>query len=77
MPRKLRQLRADLRKAGYRHDHSTGDHEIWKHPLVPGHVNVAGADGKDAQPYQEKAVREAVQTAREAERRRKQQGGQP
>jgi predicted RNA binding protein YcfA (HicA-like mRNA interferase family) len=71
MPRKLRQLRAELRKAGYALDHTTGDHTILKHPLIPGHVNIAGNDGDDAQHYQEKAVREAVRKLREAEQAQK------
>jgi hypothetical protein len=75
MPRKLRQLKADLKREGYYLDHMTGDHAIWMHPLIPGHVNIAGNDGDDAQPYQEKAVREAVRVAREA--RQRQKGKQP
>lgn len=70
MPRKLRELRGDLRRAGWEIDRQTGSHQIWKHPLVPGvEVNVAGADGKDSHPYQERDVRTAVRLAREAQRR--------
>ncbi len=75
MPREIRQLKAELRKAGFTHDHTTGDHAIWRHPLVPGHVNIAGADGDDAQQYQEKAVRAAICELREAQQRQK--GQQP
>ena len=70
MPRKVRQLRADLRRAGWDVDRQTGSHQIWKHPLVPGvEVNLAGQDGADAYRYQERDVREAVRLAREARRR--------
>jgi predicted RNA binding protein YcfA (HicA-like mRNA interferase family) len=70
MPRKLRQLRSDLRRAGWAVDRQAGSHQIWKHPLVPGtEVNLAGADGQDAHPYQERDVREAVRRAQEAQRR--------
>jgi predicted RNA binding protein YcfA (HicA-like mRNA interferase family) len=70
MPRKLRQLRSDLRRAGWAIDRQSGSHQIWKHPLVPGaEVNLAGADGTDAHPYQERDVREAVRRAQEAQRR--------
>jgi predicted RNA binding protein YcfA (HicA-like mRNA interferase family) len=61
MPRKLRQLRADLRKAGWYIDHQTGSHQRWKHLLLPSDdVTLAGSDGSDAKPYQERDVREAV-----------------
>jgi predicted RNA binding protein YcfA (HicA-like mRNA interferase family) len=64
MPRKLRQLRADLRKAGWYIDHQTGSHQRWKHPLVRDYdVTLAGADGADAKAYQERDVQEAVRRA--------------
>ena len=64
MPRKLRQLRADMRKAGWFIDHQTGSHQRWKHPLVRAYeVTLAGADGADAKPYQERDVREAIRRA--------------
>jgi predicted RNA binding protein YcfA (HicA-like mRNA interferase family) len=70
MPRKLRQLRSDLRRAGWAVDRQSGSHQIWKHPLVPStEVNLAGADGQDAHPYQERDVRDAVRRAQEAQRR--------
>jgi hypothetical protein len=43
VPRKLRELRADLRAAGFAIDHQTGSHQVWKHPLIPGiSANLAG-----------------------------------
>ena len=36
VPRKLRELRADLRAEGFVIDHQTGSHQVWKHPLIPG-----------------------------------------
>jgi HicA toxin of bacterial toxin-antitoxin, len=69
MPRKVRQLRADLRQAGWDVVRQTGSHQIWKHSLVPGlEVNLAGQDGTDAHRYQERDVREAVRLANEARR---------
>ena len=74
MVRKLRQLRADLRGAGFTVARQTGSHQTWQHPAVPGYsLTVAGADGADAQPYQERDVRDALARARAAqedERRR-------
>lgn len=55
MPRKLRQLRADLRRLGAQITTQVGSHEKWKHPLVKDfYVQLAGADGDDAKPYQDK-----------------------
>ncbi len=77
MPRKLRQLRSDLRQAGFtsRPGRGKGSHTYWEHPLVPGEeVTLAGKDGNDAKPYQEKDVRDALaalgaaQAAQEADR---------
>ena len=73
MPRKIRELRRDLRQAGWYIEHQTGSHQRWVHPLVHDlKITLAGADGADAKPYMEKDVREAVQRAREAEK-----GNQP
>lgn len=71
MPRKIRELRADLRKAGYRlvKGAGKGSHTKWRHPLVPGSVIVAGNDGDDAHRYQEDDVCDAIRIAREAEAR--------
>ncbi len=63
MPRKIRQLRADLKKAGFVKDNKRGkgSHTYWEHPELPGYnVVLSGQDGDDAQPYQEKDVREAL-----------------
>lgn len=71
MPRKLRELRAELRREGWQVDRQTGSHQIWKHVLLPGdEINRAGKDGADAMRYQEKDVVEGVRKAREAPGRR-------
>lgn len=71
MPRKLRQLRADLLHAGWHVDRQSGtSHQIWRHPLIPDlEVNLAGPDGNDAKSYQVRDVREAVRRADKAKRR--------
>jgi len=69
MPKKLRALRRELSNAGYRKVRQKGSHETWEHPLVPIPMTLDGKDSEDAQHYQEKAVREAVRLAREAEKR--------
>jgi predicted RNA binding protein YcfA (HicA-like mRNA interferase family) len=58
MPRKLRQLRADLRAAGFALVRQVGSHETWRHSSGEK-VTLAGADGDDAQRYQERQVRAA------------------
>jgi len=37
MPRKVRALKADLRRAGFTSDtkRGKGSHSVWQHPLVP------------------------------------------
>ena len=70
MPRKVRELRADLRRAGFAIDHQSGSHQVWKHPLLPGiGVIVAGQDGADAKPYQESQLRRALRALREVDER--------
>jgi predicted RNA binding protein YcfA (HicA-like mRNA interferase family) len=64
MPRKIRALIKDLEKAGWMLDHFTGSHRIFKHPNVSGHVSLSGKKGADAQRYQERLVKEAIDHAR-------------
>jgi predicted RNA binding protein YcfA (HicA-like mRNA interferase family) len=62
MPRKIRQLKADLRKAGAYQISQEGSHTKWIHPLVPAITLIlSGHEGDDAKPYQEKAVRNLLQ----------------
>ena len=77
MVRKLRELRADLRRAGYRvkPGRGKGDHEWWSHPLIPDvKVNLDGRNGDDARHYQETQVAAALAAAREAEAERQRRG---
>ncbi|MFN8541095.1 MAG: type II toxin-antitoxin system HicA family toxin [Thermomicrobiales bacterium] len=51
MPRKIRQLKSDLRRAGFVElkDRGKGDHSKWQHPDVPAAiVGLDGQDGDDA-----------------------------
>ena len=58
MPRKNRQLKADWRRAGFIFRPGKGSHTVWSHPLLPAdEITLAGGDGDDAKPYQEKNVR--------------------
>ncbi len=69
MPRKIRQLKSDLRKAGANQVLQEGSHTKWKHPLVPASTLIlSGHDGDDAKPYQEKAVRDLLREIADARR---------
>jgi predicted RNA binding protein YcfA (HicA-like mRNA interferase family) len=60
MPRKVRELRADLRRAGFqsRAARGKGSHTFWTHRLLPSEqITLSGHDGDDAKPYQERLVR--------------------
>jgi predicted RNA binding protein YcfA (HicA-like mRNA interferase family) len=70
MPRKIRQLKADLRRAGFVVEpiRGKGSHVLWAHRSHPGiSVNLAGHDGDDAHRYQEREVREAIAEIRAKE----------
>jgi hypothetical protein len=70
MPRKIRDLKADLRAVGARWHSGKGSHTVWSHPLVPGfEVVLAGSDGDDAKRYQERDVRAFVDAVVEARNR--------
>ncbi len=72
MPRKLRELRRDLRRAGYYIARQRGSHENWKHDLVPEvRVVLTGKDSVDAKVYQEDEVQEALRLLRKAEEKRR------
>lgn len=58
MPRKIRELKAMLRKAGFRWRPGKGSHEIWEHPLADKADTLSGSDGRDARRYQEAEVDE-------------------
>lgn len=60
-------LRSDLRRGGFRIVRRSGSHETWGLPTAPYHrVTLAGNDGEDAKPCQERDVREALDRARGA-----------
>ncbi len=48
MPRKVRELIRDLKKAGYRLDRQRGSHRIFKHPNISQHIVISGHESDDA-----------------------------
>jgi predicted RNA binding protein YcfA (HicA-like mRNA interferase family) len=65
MPKKIRQLKAMLRQAGWLQDSGggKGSHTTGMHPRVERKVTLSGNDGQDAKRYQEKDVGDAVREA--------------
>lgn len=60
MPKKIRELKSLLLKAGFSSVPGKGSHIKWFHPLLPGKLTLSGNDGDDAKRYQEKDVNNAL-----------------
>jgi predicted RNA binding protein YcfA (HicA-like mRNA interferase family) len=67
MPRKIRELKKELQKAGFEQRKGKGSHTNWIHPKYPGKVTLSGKDGNDAKLYQEKDVRDAIRIVKQNE----------
>jgi predicted RNA binding protein YcfA (HicA-like mRNA interferase family) len=68
MPKKIRELKEMLRKAGFEQRQGKGSHTNWTHPDYAGKVTIPGKDGTDAKRYLEKEVERAID---EVERKKK------
>lgn len=62
MPRKIRELIADLEGAGFSNRGGKGSHRNYEHPRG-GRVTISGRPGDDAKPYQEREIRRAIEEA--------------
>ncbi|MBC1238472.1 hypothetical protein VF14_01530 [Nostoc linckia z18] len=60
MPKKIRELKAMLLKAGFTYRSGKGSHTVWSHPLLIYSLTLSGKDGADADRYQEKDVKNAL-----------------
>jgi predicted RNA binding protein YcfA (HicA-like mRNA interferase family) len=60
VPRKLRELIADLKRAGFLQEPARGSHRKFRHPRDGATVILSGQEGDDAQRYQEKQVRSVI-----------------
>ncbi len=67
MPKKIRELKAILRKAGFSSRPGKGSHTFWVHSALTDRITISGADGDDAQHYQEAAVRNVLRKLREVQ----------
>jgi predicted RNA binding protein YcfA (HicA-like mRNA interferase family) len=64
VPRKIRQLVADLEQAGFAQaPGGKGSHRKFRHPKLAGSLILSGQSGDDAKHYQEKQVRNAIRDA--------------
>lgn len=60
MPPKVRELIEMLLEAGFADHGGKGSHRNFKHPEGV-RITISGKPGNDARPYQEKAVKQALQ----------------
>ncbi len=60
MPKKIRELQAELLKAGFTYRSGKGSHTVWSHPKLSYSLILSGKDGADAERYQERDVRNAL-----------------
>ncbi|MGI9061552.1 MAG: type II toxin-antitoxin system HicA family toxin [Ktedonobacteraceae bacterium] len=68
MPKKIRELKAMLRKAGFFMLPGKGSHTVWEHPSLKEDLTLSGQDGSDAKPYQEKDVSNILKKLKETQR---------
>jgi predicted RNA binding protein YcfA (HicA-like mRNA interferase family) len=60
MPRKIRELIAELERAGFETGSGKGSHRIFIHKNCPFNIVISGKFGADALPYQEKAIKRTL-----------------
>ena len=58
--RKIRQLIADLKSAGFENRGGKGSHRNFMHRPTGARVTISGKEGDDVRPYQEKQVKSAI-----------------
>ena len=58
MPRKIRELKAQIAREGFKylHKRGKGSHERWRHPLLRKTLTIPGKDGDDVPLYLEKQL---------------------
>jgi predicted RNA binding protein YcfA (HicA-like mRNA interferase family) len=58
MPRKIRELKAQIAREGFVNlpKRGKGSHERWRHPLLSRTLTISGKDGDDVQRYLEKQL---------------------
>ncbi len=61
LPKKIRELKATLLKSGFTYRSGKGSHTVWSHPELSYSLTLSGKDGADADRYQEKDVKKALE----------------
>lgn len=64
MPRKIRELIADLQAAGFSDRGGKCSHRNYVHPGVAKPLTISGNPGDEARHYQERAVKRAIEESR-------------
>jgi predicted RNA binding protein YcfA (HicA-like mRNA interferase family) len=64
VPPKIRELVADLEKAGFADRGGKGSHRNYVHPKVAKPVTLSGKPGDDAKHYQVRAVQLAIEESK-------------
>lgn len=64
MPPKIRDLIAELEKAGFKDRGGKGSHRNFVHPNVVEPITISGKSGEDARHYQIRAVRLAIEESK-------------
>jgi predicted RNA binding protein YcfA (HicA-like mRNA interferase family) len=68
VPQKIRDLKRQLRQAGFSWRTGKGSHTVWTHPVLPrDELTISGNDGDDAKKYQELDVRNILKKLREVQ----------
>lgn len=66
MPKKVRELKKMLLKAGFTYRQGKGSHTFWVHPLILDEpITISGKDSDDARLYLEKAVEKRLKKLEE------------
>jgi predicted RNA binding protein YcfA (HicA-like mRNA interferase family) len=63
MPRKIRELVSDLKRAGFIDRGGKGSHRNFEHPLGV-RTTMSGKLGDDAKPYQEREVKKVIEESK-------------
>ncbi len=64
MPQKVKELVAELERAGFINRGGKGSHRNFVHPNVSKPITISGAPGDDAKHYQVRAVKRAVEESK-------------
>lgn len=73
MPKKIREIKTILLKAGFTYKPAKGSHTKWIHPQLSQSIIIAGKDGDDAKRYLEKQVNQVMTQLKEMDKKETEQ----